>query len=235
MKETGRLSEAERAFTRAATGAARRNRRRQAAEAHHDLLLLTAEQGRIQEAEEHALFAADLYPRYHKRLPYLAHDLAYALVRNRQYGEAVPLLDSFLREIPKGQVLPALSTFAWAAAGTGLVERFRTIETEVVDLLARETEHEFAPASFIHLAEGARLLMLWDQAEAHALRATHAAEIRNDPTLLQEARLLLSDIRERRSPAAVASMPPISRKLSLVSRRLIGRLQQWRPRPAPTP
>lgn len=228
MKETGKLAEAERAFTRAAVGAARRNRRRQAAEAHHDLLLLTAEQGRLAEAEEHALLAADLYPLYHHRLQYLAHDLAFALVRHGHYGEALALLSAFVKEIPRGHLLPGLSTFAWAAAGQGLLHRFRQAEQDVLAILSPDIDHEFAPASYIHLAEGARLLGLWEKAETHALCAIRTADIRQDPTLREEAKALLAAIHARISPPQEAH-PTISRKLSLVTRHLTARLQRWRP------
>jgi tetratricopeptide (TPR) repeat protein len=226
MKETGRLAEAEAAFTRAATGAARRNRRRQAAEAHHDLLLLTAEQGRLDEAARHAGSAADLYPLYHDRLPYLAHDFAFALVRHGYYSHALPLLESFVRTVPEAQLLPGLSTYGWAAAGRGLLDRFRAAETGVLDLV--NMEHEHASACFIHLAEGARLLKQWERAEAHAGRAAQAAAIRNDPVLMEESRSLLRDLHDRVPP--VEAGEPISRQLSVLSRHLVARLRRWNPR-----
>jgi tetratricopeptide (TPR) repeat protein len=227
MKETGKYEEAERAFTRAARAATRKNRKRQAAEAHHDLLLLTAEQGRLDEAEQHAVLATDLYPLKHSRLPYLAHDLAFALVRFGYYSDALPLLEAFVRTVPPGQLLPGLSTLAWAAAGDGLVHRFTEVESRVVDLAT--LDHEYAPASFIHLAEGAWLLKLWERAEQHATAAVEAAAIRQDPSLLTEARTLVASIRRRDPPPASPS--PIGRRLSRLSRHLTARLRRWKPNP----
>lgn len=226
MKETGRYPEAEKAFLRAAKAATRKNRRRQAAEAHHDLLLLTAEQGRLDEAEQHAVLATDLYPLKHSRLPYLAHDLAFALVRHGYYSNALPLLEAFVRSIPQSQLLPGLSTLAWAAAGNGLVHRFTEVEQRVLEIA--DPEHEYAPASFIHLAEGAWLLGLWERAEHHARTAVEAAAIRQDPTLVEEARTLVATIRRRDPPAQ--SPAPVSRQLTTLSRHLTARLRRWKTR-----
>lgn len=224
-KETGRLAEAERAFIRAAKAATRKNRRRQAAEAHHDLLLLTAEQGRLDDAECHAVRATDLYPLAHPRLPYLAHDLAFALIRHGYYSNALPLLEAFVRSVPPGQLLPGLSTLAWAAAGNGLVHRFEEIEARVMELVT--PDHEYAPASFIHLAEGAWLLGRWERAEQHGACAVEAAGLRRDPTLIEEARALVLALQRRDSPST--SPAPISRELTALSRHLAARLRRWKP------
>jgi hypothetical protein len=183
-----------------------------------------AEQGRLDEAEQHAIQATDLYPLNHPRLPYLAHDLAFALVRHGYYSNALPLLEAFVRSIPRSQLLPGLSTLAWAAAGNGLVHRFTEVEQRVLDIV--DLEHEYASASLIHLAEGAWLLGLWERAEHHATTAVEAAAMRRDPTLLEEARTLAATIRRRDPPPP--SSAPISRRLTTLSRHLTARLRRWK-------
>lgn len=230
MKETGRLHAAETAFLRAATAAQRRNRKRQAAEAHHDLLLLAAEQGRIEDAEEHAVRATALYPRNHARLPYLAHDLAYALVHNGDHTAGRILLDTFVRVIPAGELLPGLGTLAWAVAGEGMIQRFEELERRVAEFAA--PDHEFAAASFLHLAEGARHLGLWERAAEHASAAEDAARLRHNPALLAEARELGDAIRRRASPPATDGPP--SPRLVRLTRQLTSRLRRWKAPPPPT-
>lgn len=202
MKDLGRLPEARSLFRRAARRAARTGRRRQAAEAYHDLMALSAEDGKLHEVEAYASRALDLYPLHGSRLPYLAHDFAFVLMRRRLYAVAYPLLEAFLRVVPSRNLLPGLSTFAWAAAGCNLPNRFDDAERRVLQLLA---DHEdCAAAAYLHLAEGARLLERWTKAENYARTALAEAQRRQDAALEREAHALNAAIasRMRVPPAA---------------------------------
>jgi hypothetical protein len=84
-------------------------RRRLAAEAHHDLLTLAAERVNLAEVFEHAAATIELYPLNRPRMPYLAHDFAFVLIRNRLYSIALPLFESFLKVIPPHDLLPGLT------------------------------------------------------------------------------------------------------------------------------
>ena len=229
FKETGKRERAEEAFDAACRMASRRNQRGRAAEAHHDLMLLLAEQGRLDEATDHAEAAANQYPLRHERLPYLAHDFAFVLLRAGDYATSMGLLESFVRTIPEEHVLPALSTFAWAAAGGGHGHRFSEAESRVVRLLSAQPAHEFAPASYIHLAEGARLLGSWERAERHLEHAVDAAEQRGDPSLAAEAATLIEAVRRHEVPVIPAAVP--DRRLSLLTRHFNARLRGWRQPP----
>jgi tetratricopeptide (TPR) repeat protein len=224
MKETGRIQEAEDAFRAAANAASRRNQRGKSAEAHHDLMLLLAEQERLGECVESAALAADFYPLHHPRMPYLAHDFAFALLRVGLYSDAFSLLSVFTRTIPESQLLPGLSTYAWAAAGCGMAERFADAEQKVLRIADHAREH--AAASYIHLAEGARLLSRWDRAETYAQRAIHAAASRQDPTLEEEARQLAAELKSRL--AAVLPLHPADRRLLVLTRHFAARLRGWK-------
>src|SRR3954468_12924555 len=115
MKECGRLEEARRWFLKAAKRAARTGRKKSAAETRHDLMALAAEAGDdVAEIIEHAQAAVELYPLHHRRLPYLAHDFAFALIQKHQFSLAYPLLELFVRVVPKRHLLPGVATFAWA-------------------------------------------------------------------------------------------------------------------------
>lgn len=223
LKETGRIQEAEDAFRAAANAASRRNQRGKTAEAHHDLMLLLAEQERLDECVESAALAADYYPLHHPRMPYLAHDFAFALLRAGLYSDAFSLLSVFIRTIPESQLLPGLSTYAWAAAGCGLADRYADAEQKVLRIT---DAGEHAAASYIHLAEGARLLSWWDRAETYVQRAIHAAASRQDPTLEEEARQLAASLK-RRLPAVLPSYPA-DRRLLVLTRHFAARLRGWK-------
>lgn len=225
MKECGRLDEARRWFLKAAKRAARTGRKRSAAETRHDLMALAAEAGEnVSEIVEHAQAAVELYPLHARRLPYLAHDFAFALIQKQQFSLAYTLLELFVRVVPKHHLLPGVATFAWAAAGRGLAHRFEDAERRA---LARiEIDHQQAAPSLIFLAQGARALRRWARAERHAREAISAAVRMKQPRYEKDARALLADVLEQRPvpPAEVEMVEvyPLTRHFQV-------RLRRWKP------
>jgi tetratricopeptide (TPR) repeat protein len=224
MKECGRLDEARRWFLKAARRAARTGRRRSAAETRHDLMALAAEAGDVSEVIEHAEAAVELYPLHHRRLPYLAHDFAYALIRTQQYALAYPLLELFVRVVPKHHLLPDVATFAWAAAGRGLVHRYDDAERRALAQIS--VDQQQAAPSLIFLAEGARVLGRWSRAERHAREAIDSAVRMNQSRYEQDARALLADVLEQRpitrADGEMVEVYPLTRHFEI-------RLRRWKP------
>jgi hypothetical protein len=173
----------------------------------------------------HAQAAVELYPLHHRRLPYLAHDFAYALVRSRQFTLAWPILESFVRLIPRRHLLPGLATLAWAAAGRGLVHRAEDAERRAIAELAASPLQ--AAPSLIFLAEAARALGRWTRAERHALEAAAAAQRTNQGRFENDARRLLAEI-EQRKPAEGIDAPELVEVYPLV-RYFEIRLRRWKP------
>lgn len=153
MKDLGQYDEARKFLERAARRAINTGRRRQAGEAHHDLLAIAAEIGTYSEAERHIRRALSLYPSKHPRIPYLAHDFAFVLVRERYYTAALSLLRSLLPIItrPEEQLL-VLGTFARSAGGARLRNYFNSAEPRVLELVP--VHGEFAPSAMNSLAAG---------------------------------------------------------------------------------
>lgn len=216
LQALGSHGEARPFFLRAARRAARTGRRRQAAEAHHDLLLLCAELGCHTEAEEHARRALALYPLAHPRVPYLVHDFAFLLVRQRHHIQALALFEQLTQKMgrPKERAL-LWGSLAWAAAGAGSRERFQEAEAHALQLV-EEGDQDYAPGALLHLAEGARALWEWKLAAAHARAAADLAAARLDTALQREAAELLELIEERRpaeplEPVAGAVVEMLSR------------------------
>ncbi|HEU0053115.1 MAG TPA: hypothetical protein VFQ39_08050 [Longimicrobium sp.] len=224
MKERGRAGVARRWFLRGARRAGRTGRRGLSAEARHDLLTLAAERGDLAEVVEHATAAIELYPLNNPRMPYLAHDFAFVLIRKRLYSLALPLLEAFLKVIPTHDLLPGLSTLGWAAAGCGLAHRYEYAERGTLKRLAADRRQ--AAASLIHLAEGACLLGRWQQSESYASRAAAAAAERGHHDLEAEATALLAAVRTR-TPAKPADAAE-TQELQRLSRYFALRLRRWK-------
>jgi len=225
MKDLGNYEEARRYYEKAATRAVHSGRRRQAGEAHHDLLTIAAERGTYTEGERHVRRALDFYPIHHPRLPALAHDWAFLLIRLHHYTPAVSLLEM---AAPRAGT-PALqtlfwSTLAWASAGVKRRERFDKVEQVVLRLIP--SQEEFTAAALIHLAEGARRFELWDQAESYAASAASAARSRKDTALEEEAHNLLSQVTNRESAPLEQAHPDPDRVTGL-GRILKARLRKW--------
>ena len=226
LQEVGRLGAARRWFLRAARRAARTGRRKTAAETRHDLMALDAEIGNFSGVARHAEIAATLYPLYHDRLPYLAHDFAFALVKQQHYTEALALLELFARCVPERYTLPGVATLAWAAAGRGLAHRFEEMERRVL-IRIRDDQQQAAP-SLIFLAEGARRLGRWERAEQHARNAVEVSRRLKQPRYERDAGTLLAAILGKISEAAPAGA--VGQDVRRIARHLTARLRRWKPR-----
>jgi tetratricopeptide (TPR) repeat protein len=191
LRTVGRLQEALPYFESAARRADRRNRRKLAAETHHDLLLLLTELGQYDEARYHAEGAVRYYSRRHRRWPYLVHDAAFLFIRLRHFTPALMLCEGIPDLMPRpNDAALVWATVAWAAAGSGRADAFRDAEHTTLQLLGLASEH--APATLIHLAEGARALGQWEAARRYAAASAAAAAERKDAAIAREAAALIT-------------------------------------------
>ena len=226
LQTLGRHETAKTYLDRAARRAARTGRRPEAAKANHELLTYMAEVGTYEEAEKYASQALDLYAHDAPRLPSLAHDYGFLLVRFCYFTHAIPLLQLSLsrNHLPEVQTL-AWGTLARAAAGAGRRELFEIAEKKALSQVA--LHQDFAPAVFMHLGEGARSLGEWDQAESYAAMALEAARQRQQSLADRDAILLLDQIAERR-PGPQEESPPNADRIRLLTRRFGSRLRKWK-------
>lgn len=227
MKATGRNAEARRFFHKSARSAKAGGRRKEAGLAHHDLANMAVEAGNYRLAEMHANTSLSLYPHDHPRIPALAHDFAFSLLRQHHYSAALHLLERVVPLIrrPEEQAL-VLSSLAWAAAGAGHLRRLAEAERTAVELVGIFAD--FAAAAFLHLAEGWRAAGEWDRADLYAEAAHSAAEQRKEPHLAREAIDLREALRQR--SGAGPDTPPGLRTRGVL-RDLTARLREWKPAP----
>ena len=227
MKATGRYAEARRFFQRAARAAKGTGRRKEAGMAHHDLMSIAVEMGNFRLAEVHTNAALALYPNDHPRIPALAHDFAFVLLRQHHYTAALSLLERVVSLIrrPEEQAI-VLSSLAWAAAGAGRTKRLAEAERTAVELVG--IFEDYAPAVFLHLAEGWRACGDWERADRYADAAMLAAQRRKEPHLAREAADLRETI-EKRGGAALDA-PPAPRTRGVL-RDLSTQLRGWKQAP----
>jgi len=223
MKDIGNFREARKAFDRAARRAVGSGRRREAAEAYHDLFTIALEAGKYRLAERHMATALSIYPARHERIPALAYDIAFLMIRRRHYSSALSVLERTVRLIGRREEQALVwSALAWAAGGAGWRERYREAERLALELVA--VFHDFAPAIYIHLAEGCRALRDWEPAEAYAEAAQESALEREESTLAHEASELRAAIRRREDAPEEA---PEAQHAETLRRSALARLEKW--------
>lgn len=224
MQEIGNVVEARRVYLKAARRAARTGRKRRAAVAHHYLFALAAESGTLNEAVEHARRAFRLYPIHDPRLPYLAHDYAFLLVRHHIYRPALRLLDRVLPKIERpDEMLMVLGTLCWAAGGSSHPEQFHRAEKLALELVPRYPE--FAAPALTTVAWGARALGKWNLVQRYASMALPLARKQGNAWAETNSRALLDAVET--ADKGRYEEPADARTLDL-ARRLAARLLRWR-------
>jgi tetratricopeptide (TPR) repeat protein len=228
MQDLGRHDEARRYYERAAARASRTGRRREAATAHHYLLSLTAEAGNLLQAFRHVRIALDLYPLNDRRVPGLAHDWAYLLMRNHLYTPARRILESALEanRIPEVRLM-MLGTLARTLAGLRMKHAFEELAEEISDLVEDGEDH--ADAALVHLAEGATVFGEWPRAEELVTRALAASRPTRESLVRQYATALRQRLACREVPAEEASLPN-GDQLQVIARQFERRLRGYRQR-----
>ncbi|HEX2092312.1 MAG TPA: tetratricopeptide repeat protein [Longimicrobiaceae bacterium] len=225
MKDLGQHEEARRYFEKAAQRAINTGRLRQAGEAHHDLLAIAAEVGSYSQALRHVRRALELYPTRHPRIPYLMHDFAFVLIRRHYFSAALTVLRQLLPVIrrPEEQLL-LYGTIARAAGGARQRDCHDEAERKAQELIG--LYQEYAPAAWIHLAEGARAFGEWHRAEEYVRMAADIAREQKNTLIERDALQLAQKIAERELAPHEEELPNQERTESLIA-RFAARLRKW--------
>ncbi len=225
MRDAGNFEEARRFADRAARRAVALRKRKEAGMAYHDLYVVAVEQERYALAIKHARSAFDWYPIRNPSIPRLAHDLAFLFIRLHHYAPAISIINRAIPLMlqPVERAL-AWSSLAWAAGGAGIRDRFEDAETTSLQLLPAHPD--FAPAIYIHLAEGARSLSEWDRALRYTEAARVSAQQTDSPALEREAVDLTASIAARQTTPPQAA-PAL--EIESLTGFVLERLERWRP------
>jgi len=226
MKDMGHYGRARRMYVRAARRAERDGRKRQAAIARHYSFALAAETGHVRIAVRDAFEALNNYPIHDERLPALAHDVAFLLVRLNHHATALRLIDGLGERVDGIWSMGCLyGMTARAAAGAGFGGSYFEA-SEAAAKIARIND-ECAPHVFLQLAYASRSLRRWEEATEHALAALSAARKRADKEIERVAVELLAKI-ERQELPPPACEPESDTPIAALARRLAARVRRWR-------
>jgi hypothetical protein len=226
LKDMGHYGRARRMYVLAARRAERSGRKRQAAVARHYSFALAAETGHLRVSVRDALEALNNYPLHDERIPALAHDVAFLLIRLNHHATALRLIDGLGERVDGIWSMGMIyGMTARAAAGAG----FGGSYFEAAEAAARiaRIHEECAPSVFFQLAQASRSLRRWDEATEHALAALSAARKRADVEIERVAVALLGEI-ERQEVPPPAREPESGTPIAALARRLAARVRRWR-------
>jgi tetratricopeptide (TPR) repeat protein len=193
--QIGNYDQARRAFRRASRLAVKYGRRGLAAQANHDLLSIACDAGSYEQGAAAARNALERYPIRHPRLPHLAHDYAYLLMRNQYHAAAIPLLRKVLGLVNPHERIVVCGTLARSAAALGDRLLFQSVSQDV--LRGAGVSEEFAAQALVHVAAGAQSLGEWDLAERVAADALAIAERRGCRRPHRDAATILEEVAVR--------------------------------------
>jgi hypothetical protein len=218
-----RFDDARELYTQAAGRALRTNKRRMAGVAHHYLFALEVEHGQFEAGLAQLCEALNHYPIYDRRVPYLAHDFGFLLVRKCYFAAAIHLLEQVAPAIRKPDERMLIEgSIARAAGALQQYARYRAAVDYVLKTCG--VYPQYAAASLEGLAHGARSVGEWDDAARYAAAAERLALARRDYARAQNVAALLHDIRDRtppdkENPVPFPSLDPIERLFTVRLRR----------------
>ncbi|MBB4637737.1 tetratricopeptide repeat protein [Longimicrobium terrae] len=205
----GNLPAARRFHLRSLRAARRHSLRDMHASALHDLFVIAAQSQQPEDAERMARAAFALYGAGHRRLPYLAGDVACFWMDNGRFEQAQAVFHALAghMDAPDDREV-ALSNLARAAAGSGDRRAFEQAWTQAWRSMdGREaSEHEGSIA--LELARGAAMLGDSERAEAAASRALRVATDRGESRTRLAAEAVLDQARRQRAVRTAEAAAP---------------------------
>lgn len=198
--EAGKFREAQQSQMQALRSVRKHGFREREGEVMHDLFVATAYVGELDQAEEYARVALDLYLPQHARLTALAYDVAFLWMKRGEYARALPVLMELSKHFrePHERVLVLAST-ARAAGACGEEDVYVDLSAEASLLAAESESGRGVPYALYELGLGASSLGRWDVAEQFLMRAESAARTRGEADVIVKAEHALSAVRVQRS------------------------------------
>lgn len=206
--QRGNFPAARRFYTRSLRAAGRNSLHEIEGMALHDMFAIAIESGDAREADELARAAFEAYGPHHRRLPHLAHDVAYFWATQGHFSRALPVLHSVLPHIHLAtERVAVLGDIGRAAGGAGEREAFHQAWDEVVELIRSPGADENAARAWLDLAHGALSLGAWERAEDAAARALEGAQKRSDAKTRLTAEALLEAARRHQRAEQKTAQP----------------------------
>jgi tetratricopeptide (TPR) repeat protein len=208
--ERGNLPAGKRALIRALRSAQRHGFRRLEGETLHDLFGVSAAGGNLREAEQYAAETLKVYGPGHRRLPYLAQDLAFFWVERGLHGPALAIvrkLRPLIQGFPERMLL--LSNMARAAGAESERAEFEDAMRETLHEVPPVPTREGVAAALLNLGYGAEAIGEVPRAREMAERASSVAAKTKEGKMRLLAEALLTRLEEEgkagAAPAKVAA------------------------------
>lgn len=183
----------------------------------HDIFLISVDTGESAAAQRYAHQAFRAYGPTHRRIPYLAHDLAVLWIREGQFGQALPVLRALLPHFrTEDEQLLALANITRAAGGHRDEETFEQAWTDAENLAVLPQSASRAAQALLNMARGATGLAQWDRAETAARSALERAARRGESQIVFEAESVLLSVQSHRAVAATTEVETLSEDAGIV-------------------
>lgn len=165
----------------------------------HDLFVLATWCGELEQAEQFARDAYEIYRHGHHRLPALAHDVAVLWMKRGHFSRALFVL----RELPAYITAPeersrVYAVLARAAAACGHERLFLDAWKEAWDFFEDPIAARRAAPDLVELGLGASSLKKWEMAESALNRALVLAERTGEADIRIRAETALAAVSARR-------------------------------------
>ncbi|HEX6751783.1 MAG TPA: tetratricopeptide repeat protein [Longimicrobium sp.] len=207
--ETGRYPEARGYHSRALRISRRFRLREQEAMALHDLFVIASVEGSRGEAERYARGALEAYGPFDRRIPALAHDLAYSWMEQGYFARALSLFSALRPYFSRpNEELRMVASAGRAAAFGGDRVRFDALRADAEELVPRLETSETLAASLLDLAWGAVALRAWETATELATRAGEVARSRSESDTVVFADLVIAAA-ERKDASEIDRVSPV--------------------------
>ncbi|HYW13088.1 MAG TPA: tetratricopeptide repeat protein [Longimicrobium sp.] len=223
--DLGNSASAEANFLKAARAALRNGRQSLAAAAFHNLIGVTYDSGRRDEALDHLRKAASYYSPDHPRFPAFAYDAGFFLLREGYFSSALTLFETVLPWVD-GDRVSILVRSALARSAAAVRDHIRYTRQATVVLAMVDVDDEDSADALYQLAEGARAFQQWDTADSLADRAMALAEKRSDARIASYSRALLQAVRDRVPTEDVDRVPPEADPVDLITQDVLRKLRK---------
>lgn len=166
----------------------------------HDLFVIAVDTNQPAEALEMARGAFKAYGPGHRKLPVLAHDLAYFWMTRGRFESALRVFQAVLPNITQPtERLLTVADIGRAAGGAGNRAEFDRAWDEVWSFAGEWHTRPHAAQALLDLARGAASLKDWTRAERAASTARDVAGRREESRVVLEAEAVVDQVTRKRA------------------------------------
>ncbi|HSU14032.1 MAG TPA: hypothetical protein VLK66_08045 [Longimicrobium sp.] len=208
LLEVGRHGDARQYHVRALRISQRFHLREQEAMAMHDLFAIAVQESNRADAEFYARGALAAYRPTDRRIPKLAHDVAYFWMTQGYFHRALSVFQAVRPYFSApDDALRVVANAARAVAGTGDRAGFAAFRSEAEELVPQLVTREALAVAILEMAYGAASLRDWPEALALAHDAGEAAKLRSESNVIVRADALAAAVEQQEMEGVEGFVP----------------------------